>query len=301
MSTETEREFQPEAEIQINYSDLTVVRSSENRGNDYHISMGTCGNYGSETLHHSYCHWICRYVETDEEVGEDTPFCNTCLDNYKKYTLHRFRMPLEEIKICTARRSIDIAHLTRAMVTKGSLTYPKSFCSGTRRKALDAEEYPDLAWCLACQNANQAKMEKYVTKQIKPFQRYDDRPISKSLRMALWEHWYGPKVKTTVCYCGCNRPVSRDSFEAGHVIPECYGGDRSYGNLRCICPECNRSMGDEHLEKWRAREFPNAPKLIPYAIEHKKLVTAFSKEQVEDVIASMAHLHLQMKMLLQSK
>lgn len=92
------------------------------------------------------------------------------------------------------------------------------------------------------------KMEVKVVEEEKPIR----KGIPKSVRMELWRNHFGEKFEGR-CYC-CKNKIERDNFEAGHVEPVSEGGTNELYNLRPICFDCNRSMGNMNLDDFK-KEF----------------------------------------------
>jgi len=80
------------------------------------------------------------------------------------------------------------------------------------------------------------------------------KPIPKHTKIALWNKSYGSSAREANCYV-CEKIITSTTFHTGHVIPESKGGTTDIGNLRCICPTCNLSMGDKHLEDFKRKCF----------------------------------------------
>lgn len=72
---------------------------------------------------------------------------------------------------------------------------------------------------------------------------YKKKPIPQALRIAVWEKYNKNKydVKCPIAWCNCR--ITPFTFEAGHNIPEKFGGETTLENLMPICASCNRSMG----------------------------------------------------------
>jgi len=88
------------------------------------------------------------------------------------------------------------------------------------------------------------------------------KPIPKHTKIALWNKSYGSSAREANCYV-CNKIITSTTFHAGHVIPESKGGTTDIGNLKCICPTCNLSMGDKNLEDFK-RECFSKTSYIPF-------------------------------------
>ena len=85
---------------------------------------------------------------------------------------------------------------------------------------------------------------------------YVRKSIPKSLKDKLWDVSYGPDSGSGECYV-CKTKINSKRFEAGHIIPVSRGGDTVLSNLKCICSTCNKAMGNQHLEIFKNKYFPN--------------------------------------------
>ena len=74
-------------------------------------------------------------------------------------------------------------------------------------------------------------------------------PIPKAIRTQVWKNTIGNSLDGK-CYV-CDRDVSYDNFDAGHIIPEAKGGDISVDNLRVVCKPCNTSCGTKNLNDFK--------------------------------------------------
>ena len=82
-------------------------------------------------------------------------------------------------------------------------------------------------------------------------------PIPAALRNAVWSRELPPGVRETgtlPCAC-CDRSVSWQDFECGHVRSFADGGPTDITNLRVLCHTCNRSMGRRDLAEFKAAFF----------------------------------------------
>ena len=71
--------------------------------------------------------------------------------------------------------------------------------------------------------------------------------IPKALREQVWIRWCGDRnFKHKCLVTWCQNIMTPFSFECGHNIPESKGGTIDIDNLRPICSNCNRSMGDSY-------------------------------------------------------
>lgn len=79
--------------------------------------------------------------------------------------------------------------------------------------------------------------------------------IPSAVRMAAWNKWNGRTSGVGPCCC-CGEEITQQDFECGHVIPASKGGNNGVDNLRPLCRNCNRSMGDDHMDKFMEVYFP---------------------------------------------
>ncbi len=78
--------------------------------------------------------------------------------------------------------------------------------------------------------------------------------LPKPVRTALWARHFGTSSATGCCLC-CQREITWDNFECGHVVSRANGGSDHLANLLPVCGACNRGMGRENLTDFRTRYF----------------------------------------------
>ncbi len=71
-------------------------------------------------------------------------------------------------------------------------------------------------------------------------------PLPKALREQVWKAYYGDSFSKKCYVRWCENVITPFSFEAGHNIPRSKGGSDSLDNLRPICQNCNKSMGNQY-------------------------------------------------------
>ena len=76
-----------------------------------------------------------------------------------------------------------------------------------------------------------------------------DKKIPKTLRNMVWNKWIGRDMANGKCYC-CKQGLNNQSWEAGHIIARSMGGPNNINNLRPICSDCNKSMGNKHMNEF---------------------------------------------------
>ena len=81
--------------------------------------------------------------------------------------------------------------------------------------------------------------------------------IPSSLKHNVWTLYIGEKFDGKCEVKWCNNRITPFTFEAGHNIPFSKGGSTTIDNLRPICSDCNKSMGnrftiDEFSEQYKS-------------------------------------------------
>lgn len=74
--------------------------------------------------------------------------------------------------------------------------------------------------------------------------KYIKTNIPKSLKQAVWLKHVGQKFEGKCYISWCQNKITPFSFEVGHNIPESKGGSTTIDNLRPLCAQCNKSMGN---------------------------------------------------------
>ena len=72
------------------------------------------------------------------------------------------------------------------------------------------------------------------------------KKIPKALRQQTWVKYIGNNY-TSKCFIDwCANIITPFNFEVGHNLPSSKGGSDNITNLRPICSQCNRSMGNQY-------------------------------------------------------
>ena len=74
------------------------------------------------------------------------------------------------------------------------------------------------------------------------------KTISKSIKRRVWNEY--TDLQEDLCPLSCPNHISKNSFQAGHIIPEARGGLVTIENLIPICKECNTEMATKTLEEY---------------------------------------------------
>ena len=104
-----------------------------------------------------------------------------------------------------------------------------------------------------------SQLRKEMEGQMKDIKELKERTkrrknLSAASRMTLWNESFGEKSATGQCYC-CDREVTWQGFEAGHVISVAGGGSDNISNLKVVCKICNLSMGTNNMMDFRMKYF----------------------------------------------
>jgi len=76
--------------------------------------------------------------------------------------------------------------------------------------------------------------------------------IPKSLKFAVWERYFGNKLRGKCLCCGVQE-ITRDDCEMCHIISVAEGGETNVNNLKPGCKDCNRSMGTMNFDDYKAK------------------------------------------------
>ena len=75
---------------------------------------------------------------------------------------------------------------------------------------------------------------------------YTKKAIPKALKTAVWLTYVGKQFEIKCHVAWCKTLITPFTFETGHNVPESKGGMTSVENLRPICGQCNKSMGNRY-------------------------------------------------------
>jgi len=81
------------------------------------------------------------------------------------------------------------------------------------------------------------------------------KTMPKKLRDRVWVTSFG-EAEDGECYC-CKEAIAVTNWECAHKVAVKHGGKDEVSNLVPTCRTCNRSMGTEDLEIYKARYHPN--------------------------------------------
>ena len=90
---------------------------------------------------------------------------------------------------------------------------------------------------------------------------YVKKSIPKAVRSNVWLEYIGKKYESDCYVTWCTNIITPFSFEVGHNIPESKGGQTTIDNLRPICSQCNKSMGNMYTITQFSEMF--APRVKP--------------------------------------
>lgn len=121
-------------------------------------------------------------------------------------------------------------------------------------------------------------------KEFKEYVKEYTTKITKRQREFVWLRDIG-NSKSGNCYV-CNRTITDDNFEAGHVTAKYNGGTDNVNNLRAICIPCNRSMSTTNLEEFKKHFEDKYTFDIPYEkdlITKSEVINILEKYKVESI------------------
>ena len=70
--------------------------------------------------------------------------------------------------------------------------------------------------------------------------------VPSSLKHNVWIVNVGEKFKAKCAVRWCKNIITPFTFEAGHNIPSSKGGETTIDNLKPVCSNCNKSMGNQY-------------------------------------------------------
>jgi hypothetical protein len=84
-------------------------------------------------------------------------------------------------------------------------------------------------------------------------------PIPRSLKNMIWITYCGEVYSSKCTVTWCTTVMTPFNFEAGHNVPESRGGLTVLDNLRPICAQCNKSMGNRYTIDEYSLKFNKQP------------------------------------------
>lgn len=84
------------------------------------------------------------------------------------------------------------------------------------------------------------------------------KAIPKKVRASLWKRDFDSSTAGK-CYCCAMNIEALGDWEAGHIVSVKEGGTDTLDNLRPVCKSCNRSMGTENMDAFKARCYGPSP------------------------------------------
>jgi 5-methylcytosine-specific restriction endonuclease McrA len=72
------------------------------------------------------------------------------------------------------------------------------------------------------------------------------RKIPAAIRQQVWLTYCGKKFEHRCSVQWCTNMLTPFTFEVGHNVPESKGGSSELDNLKPLCSNCNKSMGNTY-------------------------------------------------------
>lgn len=80
------------------------------------------------------------------------------------------------------------------------------------------------------------------------------KSIPKKIKIEVWEKYFENCCRHNCFIDECNNEITAWDFQAGHDIPYSEQGSDDVENLRPICGECNKGMGDKFsIDEWNEK------------------------------------------------
>ena len=103
------------------------------------------------------------------------------------------------------------------------------------------------------------------------------QPISKALKIAVWNKTFGEDIGKAKCKCCEITDITQLKFHCGHIKAESNGGETCIDNLLPICESCNKSMRTKNLNEFKKTLI--SVKEIPIINNKEKMTVLFGKNK----------------------
>lgn len=110
--------------------------------------------------------------------------------------------------------------------------------------------------------------------------KYKKKAIPTQMREDVWYVNFGIQFKGKCCCC--DRPITHDLWECGHVVAERNGGATELDNLRPCCSRCNKSMGTQNMDEYALtcpKFNPKQTVIAPVRKNNKKKKTPIRRQK----------------------
>ena len=100
-----------------------------------------------------------------------------------------------------------------------------------------------------------AKPNKGTTYISSPFMNRKKDQIPKTLRMDVWNAYFGDEKGAAPCPV-CGKRITQMTFQCCHIVAKSKGGPTTMRNLIPGCDHCNQSMGTMNLFEFKELYYP---------------------------------------------
>ena len=122
------------------------------------------------------------------------------------------------------------------------------------------------------------------TIKITKFPRYNmSNKVPSSLKHNVWTTYIGEKFDGKCGVTWCNNRITPFTFEAGHNVPFSKGGATTIDNLRPICSDCNKSMGNRYTIDEFSEQYKSSKEKI--IINDETLVEIISPNDIQSPVS----------------
>lgn len=83
--------------------------------------------------------------------------------------------------------------------------------------------------------------------------------FTRNERIAIWKKYVSADLYILAnCLCCGTEPITFNNHEIGHIEAFSKGGSDDFDNVRPICGNCNKKMGNKNMIEYQRTKFPYA-------------------------------------------